>query len=212
MALLEDDSLLSERTVGSAGRHALWLLPAIKAHLLDSGLDISQIDLFAVSAGPGSFTGLRIGISTVKGLAWPLGKKTVGVSTLAALAMNVPYSTRPVCAVLDARKGELYAAVYDTSTGTAEAVMPDAAMTPDALFDELEKRGLSSPVFLGSGLEVYSKRIEEALPGALLAEGLPIVRASSVGRLGYVKRGEAAGPEALSPVYLRRSEAEIKFG
>lgn len=126
--------------------------------------------------------------------------------------MNVPYSTRPVCPVLDARKGELYAAAYDTSTGVPKALLEDGAMTPEALFAELEKLGLSSPVFLGSGLEVYSRRIAEALPGAALAEGLSVVRASIVGRLGYGKRAEAAGPEALSPVYLRRSEAEIKFG
>lgn len=203
---------MSERTVGTAGRHALWLLPAIKALLLDSCLDISQVDLFAVSSGPGSFTGLRIGIATVKGLAWPLGKKAVGVSTLSALAMNVPFSSRPVCPVLDARKDELYAAVYDTSSGVPVAVVPEAALSPEALFAELGKRGLSSPVFLGSGLEVYSKRIVEGLPAALLAEGLSVVRASVVGRLAYAKREEAAGPEALSPVYLRRSEAEIKFG
>lgn len=156
---------------------------------------------------------MRIGISTVKGLAWPLGKKAVGVSTLAALAMNIPFSQRLVCPVLDARKGEVYAALYDTSGGFPNAVMEDAALTPSALFNEISKRGLGgSVVFLGSGLEVYSKKIEEGVPGAVLAPGLSLVRASLVGSLGFERSGEAVEPFALTPVYLRRSEAEIKFG
>lgn len=199
--------------MGSAGQHAAWLLPAIKAHLERAGLDISQIDLFAVTTGPGSFTGLRIGISTVKGLAWPLGKKTVGVSTLAALAMNIPYSARIVCPVLDARKNEIYTALYDTAGGHPRAVMNDAAMPIDALCEEISRRGLAdSVVFLGSGLEVYSKRIEERLPTAHLATGLSMIRAVVVGALGYERAGDAVEPSMLSPVYLRKSEAEIKFG
>ena len=204
---------MSEWSVGSAGRHAIWLLPSIKSHLENAGLDISLIDLFAVASGPGSFTGLRIGISTVKGLAWPLGKKVVGVSTLAALSMNIPFSSRLVCPVLDARKGEVYAALYDTSGGFPRAVMEDAVMTPSALFNEISKRGLEgSVVFLGSGLEVYSRKIEEGVPGAALAPGLSLVRASVVGILGFERSGEAVDPIALTPSYLRRSEAEIKFG
>jgi tRNA threonylcarbamoyladenosine biosynthesis protein TsaB len=147
---------------------------------------------------------LRIGISTLKGLAWPLGKKAVGVSTLAALSMNIPFSTRLVCPVLDARKGEVYAALYDTSEGLPKAVMGDSAMAPEALFAEIARRGLStSVVFLGSGLEVYSKKVVEALPAAVLA---------TVGRLAFESTENAVDPAGLTPVYLRRSEAEIKFG
>lgn len=204
---------MSEWSVGAAGRHAIWLLPAVKSHLENAGLAISQIDLFAVAVGPGSFTGLRIGIATVKGLAWPLGKKAVGVSTLAALAMNIPFSSRLVCPVLDARKGEVYTALYDTSQGFPRAVMEDAAMTPAALIAEISKRGIGdSVVFLGSGLDVYSKEIEEGVPGAALAQGLNLVRASVIGSLGFERAGEAVDPALLTPAYLRRSEAEIKFG
>lgn len=203
---------MSEWSVGNAGRHAIWLLPSIKSHLENAGLEISQIDLFAVAVGPGSFTGLRIGISTVKGLAWPLGKKAIGVSTLAALAMNVPFSSRLVCPVLDARKGEVYTALYETSLGYPVAVMEDAAMTPAALIAEISKRGIGPVVFLGSGLEVYSKGIEQGVPGAVLAPGLNLVRASVIGGLGFERAGEAVDPALLTPAYLRRSEAEIKFG
>lgn len=213
IALLEDGTLLSEWSVGTAGPHALWLLPSVKAHLELAGLDISSIDLFAVTTGPGSFTGLRIGISTVKGLAWPLGRKVVGVSTLAALAMNMPFSSKLVCPVLDARKNEVYAALYDTSSGRPEAVLEEASLNTGALCDEISKRGHGdSVVFLGSGLEVYSKEIKERLPRAVLATGLSMVRAGIVGSLGFERAKDAVDPASLSPVYLRKSEAEIKFG
>lgn len=213
IAVLEDTNTLSEWNAGSAGPHAIWLLPSIKALLERASLEISDIDLFAVTAGPGSFTGLRIGVSTIKGLAWPLKKKTLGVSTLAALSMNVPYSGKILCPVLDARKNEVYAALYDTSGGLARVVLGDGAMTIEALCTEISKRGLeSSVVFLGTGLDVYSREIKERLPEAVLAGSLSAVRASAVGLLAFTMAGEAAGPERLSPVYLRKSEAEIKFG
>lgn len=149
----------------------------------------------------------------MKGLAWPLGKKVVGVSTLAALAMNILFSSRLVCPVLDARKGEVYSALFDTSSGSPKAVIEDSVMTLDALLEEISKKTpLSEVIFLGKGLEVYSKEIEKKAPGALLAPGLSLVRASSVGLLGFDRIGEAVDSSTLSPVYLRRSEAEIKFG
>lgn len=152
-------------------------------------------------------------MATVKGLAWPLGKKAVGVSTLAALAMNIPCSTTAVCPVLDARKGEVYAALYDTSTGSPRAVLEDAAMPAEALCDEILKRGLGpSVVFLGTGLDVYSGLIRQRLPGARLAPGLSVVRAGAVGTIAFGKAAEAVDPARIAPVYLRKSEAEIKFG
>ncbi len=115
--------------------------------------------------------------------------------------------------MLDARKGEVYTALYDTSEGFPKAVLEDSVMAPEALFAEITRRGLSSSVvFLGGGLEVYSNKIVEALPAAKFAPGHSIVRASAVGRLAFESRESAVDPAALSPVYLRRSEAEIKFG
>lgn len=188
-------------------------MPSIEALLDRASQKLSEIDLFAVTVGPGSFTGLRIGISTIKGLAWPLGKKTVGVPTLAALAMNLPYSSKAVCPVLDARKGEVYAALYDTASGSPRALLDDAALKVEALCDEIKNRHLEgSVVFLGTGLDVYSKEIRERLPEAAFASGLSSIRASVVGAIAYAGAGEANEPMVLSPVYLRKSEAEIKFG
>ena len=126
--------------------------------------------------------------------------------------MNIPFSSRLVCPVLDARKGEVYAGLYDTSAGFPKAVIEDSVMTLKAFLEEISKKALGSPVFLGKGLEAYSREIEERAPSALMAPGLSLVRASNVGLLGFEKAGEAIEAAALAPVYLRRSEAEIKFG
>lgn len=214
IALLEDRSVLSEWSVKETGTHSNWLQGAIKSHLESAGCPVSSIDLFAIDVGPGSFTGLRIGISTIKGLAWPLCKKVVGVSTLASLAMNVLYSCRMVCPVLDARKGEVYAALYDTAPGMPRPVMQEAAMKPEALVKEIAGRNLTDDVLLvGSGAAVYSELFSESLPGAAIApEHLWQIRASNVGLIAYDMQERAVSPQELTPVYLRKSEAEIKFG
>jgi len=107
IALLEDDQLIAELTTCIQKTHAERLLPSIKTLLDNIGTKLEHIDGFALAIGPGSFTGLRIGLSTIKGLAWSLNKKVAGISTLEALAMNLPYSDKPVCPMLDARKKEV---------------------------------------------------------------------------------------------------------
>lgn len=212
IALLEGQRLLAETTSAEAGPHAKWLLPSVKSLLDSSRLTPADIGLYAVTTGPGSFTGLRIGISVVKGLAWSAGKKAVGVSTLAAIAMNFPYSGRPVCIVLDARKGELYAAVYDTSGGVPEAVLEDSVLSQDALLGAISRKGLGGLVFAGSGLSACHGLVER-VPGAVSApEPLWHVRAANVGLIASGAAQSAVSPAGLLPVYLRRSEAEIKFG
>ncbi len=214
IALLDDRRLVSEWTVGDAGTHSNWLLKSIDAHLKSAGRGLDEIDLFAVDIGPGSFTGLRIGISALKGLAWPLGRKIAGVSTLASLAMNIPYSGRVVCPVLDARKGEVYTALYDTMSGLPRAVMPDSVLPPRSLVKEIEARGLEGDVvFLGSGLSVYMETLVGTLRDAYAApQHLWHIRASNVGLLAFESAGEAVSPAELVPIYLRKSEAELKSG
>lgn len=127
--------------------------------------------------------------------------------------MNVPFSIRPVCPVLDARKGEVYSALYDTSSGSPRAVIEDSAMTLDALFAKIaEKEPGAAPIFIGPGLKVYSDQIAKRAPDAVLAPEHALVRASAVGRLAFDRAGQATDAAALVPMYLRRSEAEIKSG
>ena len=209
VALVEKDGVVAELASGAAENHSRWLLKSIKALLEGAGRSIGEIDLFAVDVGPGSFTGIRVGVSTVKGLAWPSNRKAAGVSTLKALAMNISPSERPVCPVLDARKGEVYAALYLRKDGRFEELMGEAAIKPQTLFDRVNELCPGPVVFVGGGLGVYGNEILKNIKGAELApETLWRIRASNVALLA--RDAALIGPEALSPVYLRKSEAELK--
>ncbi len=212
VALVRDGSLVAELTVGDVGTHADWLMRAVTGLLESVKTDIKEVDLFAVDTGPGSFTGLRIGVATVKGLAWALGKNVAGVSTLESLALNLRYSCHAVCPVLDARKGEVYAAIYRFSGASTEQLMKDSVMAPVALC--ASATGLAAPVvFLGPGLKTYGKALAENVKGAIFApEAMWHIRASNVAFLAQQNPSAAVSPALLTPSYLRKSEAEIKAG
>jgi tRNA threonylcarbamoyladenosine biosynthesis protein TsaB len=216
IALLEDDQLIAELTTCIQKTHADRLLPSIKTLLDNIGTKPEDIDGFALAIGPGSFTGLRIGLSTIKGLAWSLKKKVVGVSTLEALAMNLPYSNKPVCPMLDARKKEVYAAVYKCNVTQGFSlepicIMPDTAISPDNLINKIKE----PTIFLGDGIKVYGNLIKDMLKDmAVIAPAhLWQIKASSVGLLAWkkFKCGNIDSPESIRLNYLRPSEAEIKF-
>lgn len=114
VALTEDDAVLAETTTHSGQTHSRHLLNIVDAVIARAGLTLNQIDGFAVSIGPGSFTGLRIGISTVKGLAYGRGRPVVGVSSLEALSRQCPQTPQQICAMIDARKQEVYFCFYST--------------------------------------------------------------------------------------------------
>ena len=210
IALLEDDQLIAELTTCIQKTHAERLLPSIKTLLDNIGTKLEHIDGFALAIGPGSFTGLRIGLSTIKGLAWSLKKKVVGISTLEALAMNLPYSDKPVCPMLDARKKEVYAAVYKCNNNLPECIMPDTALSPDNLINKIKE----PTIFLGDGIKVYGNLIKDMLKDtAVIAPAhLWQIKASNIGLLAWkkFKSGNIDSPESIRLNYLRPSEAEIK--
>lgn len=211
IALLEDDQLIAELTTCIQKTHAERLLPSIKTLLDNIGTKLEHIDGFALAIGPGSFTGLRIGLSTIKGLAWSLNKKVVGISTLEALAMNLPYSDKQICPLLDARKKEVYAAVYKCNNNWPTCIMPDTAISPDNLINQIKE----PTIFLGDGIKVYGNLIKDMLKDmAVIAPAhLWQIKASSVGLLAWkkFKYGNIDSPESIRLNYLRPSEAEIKF-
>ncbi len=214
IALVEGGRLVSERTVGDAGPHAKWLLGNIADLCQKSDIGLDKIDVFAVSVGPGSFTGLRIGLTTVKGLAWSVNKPVAGVSTLKALALNAPFAGMPVCTILDARKSEVYSALFSFSGGSCETLLRPAAITPQNLLQRLEELvPAPTPVlFLGSGLAVYREFIEGSRVGVVVArEPLWHVRASNIAFLAQNKDCEAVSAINLTPFYLRKSEAELRL-
>lgn len=213
VALFAGDVLIAERTVGEVGVHAVWLMGAIVSLLDKGGVSIDELGLLALTHGPGSFTGLRIGVSTIKGLAWAAGIPVAGVSTLEALAYNARYSNLPVCSVLDARKKEVYGALYGFSNGVPRAVIPDSALTPDALFEVLESEGyIDEPmIFLGNGIRVYSEVIKKNVKNAIFAPcHLWHVRASNIAVIARRKGLKGVSPFDFAPFYYRKSEAELK--
>jgi tRNA threonylcarbamoyladenosine biosynthesis protein TsaB len=212
VAVLEDDTLLAEVAVTSSRTHAKRLMPAIDACLEMAGLGVADCDAFAVTTGPGSFTGLRIGISTIKGLGFATKKPVAGVSTLDALAYQFPSFPHLVCPMLDARKGQIYTGLYE-STGhmTWKRVVEDCAVEPKEWLKQIQRMCL----FVGDGSLAYAEIIRETLGG--LAQFVPPylnrVRASVVAYIGMkqVLDGETTDVSTLVPHYIRASDAEIKL-
>jgi tRNA threonylcarbamoyladenosine biosynthesis protein TsaB len=205
VALFRGDALLGEVSK-SDGSAAETLMPAIDELLGDSGIGAKDLDAIALSIGPGSFTGLRVGLATAKGLAFGAATELVPVSTLAALALTVPSGKRAVLALLDARRGEMYAALFDCSAELPREIVAEGVYTPAELIPRLPP----ALVVVGEGTDLFGPEIRCALgAGVQLAPGAAAAR--SVGSLGIrlLARGESVPAAAAVPRYLRRAEAEV---
>lgn len=206
-ALVNEEGILGEIFMNVGLTHSETLMPMIGDLLRSCGVGIGDIDVFALSNGPGSFTGLRIGASTVMGLARGQGKKVVPVSTLDALAYNVTNTTDgPVAAIMDARRGQVYGAVYK---GKASQLMRQTeyfALPIEDVIGMVDSRAL----FLGDGAKVHEKAIIEA--GHWLSPiNLRLQRAGCVGLLALDRINEAVEPGSVVPFYLRPSSASRRF-
>jgi tRNA threonylcarbamoyladenosine biosynthesis protein TsaB len=221
------DEILSEASFGESGASAAEILPAFEACLLQAGVSESSIEAIAVSIGPGSFTGLRVGLATAQGLALGVGAKLIGVPTLDALAraaLEQDDEARPgdlLCSCVDARRGEVYATLHSIAAeprGSLERLGDDAALAPAALRDwiaaQLATQGVGTVRFVGDGAERYCEEIVEPIrrlaPSVWLAHVRP--RAATVASLGETLL-RARGPDesaAMVPRYARASEAETK--
>ncbi len=192
LALL-DEGGCSRRALSSPGRHhAEVLLPALDRLFLMTGFTPENVDLLACTVGPGSFTGLRIGVSTVKGLALATGKPIVGVSTLETLAMNAIPSRRLICPMLDARKNQVYAGLYRMGPDDLPiAERPDQLTSASDLLEELAEEEV---VFLGDGALRYEKLIRETIKG----------RAILCGSVSSPTHGFRRRSDRPSPVSKRR--------
>ncbi|BCS95809.1 tRNA (adenosine(37)-N6)-threonylcarbamoyltransferase complex dimerization subunit type 1 TsaB [Desulfoluna limicola] len=209
VAVADEGGLLSESLFTSKQTHSRHLLGMVEETLLRSGLALSDLDGFSVTRGPGSFTGLRIGMSVVKGLAEVAGKPVAGISTLEALARGAVLANKPILAMVDARKGEVYAALYapDGKGGVAELSSPEA-VSPEALLSRID----GDVLCVGTGAVAYREAIEEALgEKALFAAECNTIRPSVVASLAFeaFRRNDIVSAAAVSPLYLRKSDAEI---
>jgi len=190
--------------------HSERLLPAVDRALDEARITLDGLGGIAVSIGPGSFTGLRIGLSTAKGLAYATGLPLVGVPTLEAMAWTLPAARWQVCPVLDARKQEVYAALFRHEPEGLRRVTEDAALPPEDLC-----RLIRNPtLFLGDGADAYGALFRERLGDKMLLPPLASrgARPACVAELGRRRllRGERDEPDSLVPRYLRPSEAELR--
>ncbi|MGV8079904.1 MAG: tRNA (adenosine(37)-N6)-threonylcarbamoyltransferase complex dimerization subunit type 1 TsaB [Syntrophales bacterium] len=210
-ALLEDERILAEGYADLGRHHATVILPFVQSILDLAGVALEEVDLLAGTGGPGSFTGLRIGAGTLKGLALATGKPIVAVSTLEALAANASGAAIPVCPLLDARKGQVYGALYRfDGSGLPLVVIPDATVLLADLLDRIREPAF----FLGEGAVVHAAAIRERLGENARFAPAPLngIRASAVGWLAlrHYRAGRSADPLTFIPTYLRQSEAETK--
>ena len=209
-ALTENNVILADIFVNSGRHHSEMLLPAIEEVFRLAGLEPDEVDLFAVTIGPGSFTGLRIGAATIKGLALATGKPVVGVSTLDVLALNsTPAGRRMICPMLDAQKNQVYTALYSPTVGTGmQKIREERIVEVDGWLQELD----ADILFLGDGAVKYSPLIHRRFSSAAcIAEGHQNhVKAAALAFLARDKfeRGEQLDLLSFTPCYLRLSEAE----
>lgn len=212
-ALHNGEKLLGEMSLQTGLNHSVTLMPLVEELLARTGTQTSELTAIALTAGPGSFTGLRIGAATAKGLAFALSVPVVPVSTLDSLACNLPFANGLVCPLMDARKGQVYAALYRCGSGRPVRVLePEALALPDFLAKIPEGEPV---VFLGDGAYANRGAIEAIRPEntAFAPETLGFQKASSTAQLA-VWRCKEEGEEAsvssadLRLTYLRKSQAE----
>ncbi len=206
-ALLNDDRLMAQVVLNNNKTHSQKIMPLIEFMLNQAELKASDIDCFAAAVGPGSFTGVRIGVATAKALAYAANKPCVAVSTLKALAYNVSEFDGIICPILDARRGQVYNALFKKN----ERLCEDRALSMDDLLDELENTE-GKIIFLGDGLPVFAGKINERLKDrAVFASASQRMNlASSVAQIGYEEflMGNTIDSNDLIPQYLRLSQAE----
>ena len=212
-ALTENESLLGLTVLNTPNTHSVTLLPMINGILKGAGVALSDVELLVCSAGPGSFAGVRIGAAAIKGLAFADGKTCIGVSALETLALNVTETDGIICPVMDARRNQLYNALFRYENGSLKRLTPDRVLTATELACELS--GAPETVYLtGDGAEIAKKALTE-INVSEPHEVLRYHNAYNVALLGYRTHLAASEDEKknftaekLSPVYLRASQAE----
>lgn len=206
VALCRKGELLAQYSQCSGLTHSRTLLPMAEDMLKNTELSLEDVDLLAVAHGPGSFTGIRIGVSTVKGLAWAADKPCVGVSTLEAMAWQGLAAGGLVCPVMDARRGQVYNALFEIKDGRPKRLCPDRPISLDELARELKALD-AAPFVLGDGAGISGQFLTaEGIAFRMAPENLRWQSAWGVAMAAADK--ESCGADGLLPVYLRLSQAE----
>jgi len=214
VALINNGKVISEHFINNRKTHSQTLMPMIKEVLTEGGVSPQELGGIAVSVGPGSFTGLRIGIATAKGLAQALNLPIVGVKTLDALANNLVGVQGLVCPILDAKKSQVYTAIYNTQEGIVEPLSDHMAIDLEELVVRI-KSFKQKVTFLGDGVPVFKNSLLEMLGDKVVfaneVNSLP--RGASVAQLGLrlLEQNQMVNLLELQPFYIRKPEAEISW-
>lgn len=208
VAIVKDGTLIAEFTLNTGNTHSETLLPMVESVLSSAGLDVSDVDAFACNEGPGSFTGVRIGASTVKGLAFNTGKPCIGVSTLESLAYNLKHIDGIACPVMNARRNQVYNALFRIKDGNIERLCKDRAIAIDELENELLE--FNESIYLsGDGYDITKDGFTKINIG-ITPETLKYQSGFSVAMCAQKKYDEGVRTTdlELTPTYLRLPQAE----
>ena len=207
VAITENGVTLAENFINNGLTHSQTLMPMVEKTLKDANVSVKDMELFAIANGPGSFTGVRIGIASVKGMADALNKKCIAISTLEAIAEPLKNEDCIACAVMDARCNQVYTAIFENGNRLCE----DKAVLIDELGKELKSYN-KKVVFIGDGSVLCYEKLKDVVTNVFVAdENVRYIHASSIGRLAEekIKNGEMPTDSAkLVPYYLRLPQAE----
>ncbi len=210
LAIVDGHSLVCEEFWEAGQTHSTRLLKMIE-YMIEkrAGIMLSEIDAFAAAKGPGSFTGLRIGISVIKGLAYAMGKPALGVSSLDGIAFRFVHSSIPVCTMMDARRNQVYCAVYQFDHGSLVSKTSERVLSPE----DAVKMTKGPTLFAGSGSKAYKRIIEKTADHPVIADYFfNPVTATALIRSLYLNEDFLVNPEnILVPTYIRKSDAQLQF-
>ena len=214
VAIMDGEKLMAEYTLNHRKTHSQKLMPILDELLKTCQLRPRDIDVFGVSLGPGSFTGLRIGLATIKAMAQALDKPVVGVSTLEGLAYNLAYSKDRICPIIDGQRDLVYTGLYQWDRDGLKGICQDKVIPIRDLLEKLKADG-EAIIFVGDAVDKFREEIEEKMgslaifPPSMFA----IARASSIAQLTRIRalQGKLSGVHDILPIYMRKSQAEKQW-
>lgn len=214
VAITENDRVVGEYFINHGKTHSQKLMPMIKELMKSLDVNCADIDLFAASNGPGSFTGLRIGVTSIKAMAYVAQKPVIGVPTLDALAYNIPANESLICPIMDARNNQVYTAIYQWEQDKMVRVSEYMGIPIEALLKLIQSKN-SKTTFLGDGVTLHRNLLKESLEEQCVfaMENSMLQRASSVAKAAsiMIAEGKVENYFEMVPFYLRKSQAEREY-
>lgn len=211
VAYVENHQLVGEYFVCHKLTHSQTIMPMLEHMKQLIGINLEEVDAVAVTSGPGSFTGLRIGVATAKAMAMALNKPLIGIPTLDVMANNITFTDAIICPIMDARRNQVYTAYYEWQEGGLVRLSDYLGISIDELLETL-KTYPKKVIFLGDGVQVFKEKIEEILgqQAQFAPSFLMMQRAATLGHLACIafEKGEVEDPDYFVPLYLRKSQAE----